>query len=85
MKQALYIISMIITGLLTVYFFITGFTPIGMLIGVLNSNVNNETGTLIIMMITMIKSILLCLIFYIITKVTYKSFMKYQEQIEKGQ
>lgn len=85
MKQSLYIITMIITGLLTGYFFITGFTPIGMLIGVLKSNSNNEIGLLITMIISMIKSIALCILFYIITKLTYNSFINYQEKNEKGQ
>ena len=85
MKTIMYIISIIITGLLTTYFFITGFTPIGMLLGVLKSNVNSEIGTLISMMITMLKSIILCLIFYTITKLIYNSFINFQRKNEKGQ
>lgn len=81
MKQTFHVILTIITGLLTGYFFITGFTPVGMLFGVLTSNTNNEIAILISMLISMLKSIILCLIFFIITKILYKSLMKN----EKGQ
>ena len=82
MKKIIYLILSIVCGILTSIFFIKGFTPIGMLIGVLNSNSNNEIGTLIQMAFTMIKSIGLCILFLVLTTI-FKNLYVFKE--EKGQ
>lgn len=82
MKKTIYLIMAIIFGLSTCLFFIKGFTPIGMLIGFFKDSTGTITGTLISILLSMGKSIILCIINFTLAYIFFNLSTK---QSEKGQ